>query len=292
MYAVATAIAPRTTHEKAKDAWANALLEANGQPMRVARRSDSGLKGGKQYYTYNGGEMFHHYHAILPWELVFDIGDDRPGGEKTPWIETVRMSHRLWSTLDRLGIPFLAGLTGGKGTHTHVYLAPPPKGGAGGDDFDPGEWDMPIPTWQPVDDEVVDHRNATARGIVNALGPAFGRLEYDFRLIAPNDGSRLVREFGARKEALGPEKTLWRRGGEHRALPDTKDKAYAMAGQRVPAPSDLPVCGRAQHVFDRTWIETLTGGMCPKTAACMYGGKDSKLGWSGFCDDCPGVDCL
>lgn len=90
--------------------------EAGGK-VRVGTRGDIAASKNSTIWTQfaPGDRAVHHLRCVLPHEMVFDIGDN------TPWHRTVDETHALWIALNRMGIPYWGALSGGKGTHTHVF---------------------------------------------------------------------------------------------------------------------------------------------------------------------------
>jgi hypothetical protein len=103
--------------------------EAGGE-VRIGTRSDNHLsQNGTRWTPFKPGDRAtHHLRVVLPHESVFDIGDDRRDGfgalVPTPWGRIVEETYALWLALNRMKIPYWGALSGGKGTHTHIFGTP------------------------------------------------------------------------------------------------------------------------------------------------------------------------
>lgn len=231
----------------------------------------------------------HSYRTVLPHEIVFDIGD------KTGWIETVAETHALWDTLNEAGIVYYGALSGGRGTHTHL-LGPtrspmgsvclncthPPQfhvqGGCNAGPCGCVDW-VRMPT--PGDDWRINSSRiilsiATQRKWQTEFG---ARIGADPKLLHPNHGSQMIREFGVEKEegSHGP-KTLWAIGpAPYTPLPYNIKEAYGQAaGRALRAPITLQ---RNADIPFGFWddIKCFASGPCPVRPSCLL--KP--------CGDCP-----
>jgi hypothetical protein len=109
---------------------ADMVAKALGGEVRVGTRQDSARKkDGHSWTPYKVGDRAtHHLRVVATNEIVFDIGDDKRDEEgnrtPTPWPRIVDETYALWIALNRMGIPYWGALSGGKGTHTHVFGPP------------------------------------------------------------------------------------------------------------------------------------------------------------------------
>lgn len=217
--------------------------------LRVAAEGDNAP--GQWRSTKKSG---YPYRCILPFEVVFDIGD---GFE---WPETRRRTHAICAELRELGVAHAIALSGGNGVHVHV-LSSAADGVADGRryfallvkegvcrrlELDPHEDDLDLRIWDPV-------------------------------CISPR--TQLIREFGSRKREV---KTLWCSWPEERwkPLPPTKAAAYNQAGVRIP--ERLPLNESLPGEYT-TQMRAALGGMCPRTQRCV----DLHRSGKGECVDCP-----
>lgn len=96
---------------------ASMMAKEAGGSVRVGTRGDiAASKNSTKWTQFTAADRaVHHLRVVLPHEIVFDVGDN------TPWHRTVDETHALWIALNRMGIPYWGALSGGKGTHTHVF---------------------------------------------------------------------------------------------------------------------------------------------------------------------------
>lgn len=207
------------------------------------------------------------YRCILPSEVVFDIGDDRIDvveGEvvrtELEWKDVVEQSEALWDELDTMLGPedaYYATLSGGKGTHTHLFLENPTDQLMwDGRDFPKHDLRESIMTW------IVARRRMQERFPIDA----------DPACIAPSVGGRQLREFGAVKNRA---KTLFFVGPRGRkSLPATQAEAYASAGLMYPLGITRcrSVDGLKQALLTRTF-----GRTCPSEASCFISQNACRL---------------
>lgn len=150
------------------------------------------------------------YRTVLEDETVFDIDADT-------WLECRRQTHTLWSVLNFMSVRYWGALSGGKGTHTHVFLESPKQR-------------------EILVDVVTDRVNELLSEVVVVDGARFKYqsdvFDADPRLLTPDDGSHVVREFGVTKNF---KKTLWTEGPRgFRPIPLNRPHAYGIAGVAVP----------------------------------------------------------
>ncbi len=223
-----------------------------GRMFRAAKRLDNGSNGTTPGWPAIRGPTSHwHLRAVLDKEVVFDVGDD------TPWGTSIIHATAIHESLEALGIPHWVALSGGKGMHIHVMCKPHPWA-------DDDQW-----------------RFRVARYILEDAANRCGdfMLSTDYRLLSPPDGSRLVREFGAKNDASSSRvKSLWwQDGDEWRALPATRDEAYDMI-QTHEYPMVRPA---SVYRLDMSWTGCVGAGSCPKGPQCL-----EPANWS-MCDGCP-----
>lgn len=229
-------------------------------------------------WSYTVGDTSHTYRAVLPSQIVFDIGDHAPW-EKIRWA-----THRLWTILNRWGIAYWGSLSGGKGTHTEFFIRPTPE--IGYDDgwrkhgIRPGTDLRPIiADWivrQMMDLEPVKRQ-------IMVKDP-YDHFDIDTGHIAPMPQMKLLRDFGCLKPSMGTRKTLWTTGpAPFPWLPTTRNEAYKY--NRVLVPLSLPVNddvpGASQH--ERA---SSIHGPCPQGPQCLPG-PQSECGADGSCAHCP-----
>lgn len=284
------------------------MARLNGGSMTVQTRSDSAAAGPASgaWYEYRAGdEPNHHLRMVFGNEIVFDVGDcnDRECGARhhVPcWPTCVRRTHALWMALNRLGIPHWAALSGGKGTHTHVFGPPrapsgPPHCGNclhGQHGVRCGA-ELLAGTCRCFKFEAVseggDWRNAVSGVIVEAaLGILGNPLDQDFcdyRLLAPT--RHMVREFGCRKTpASAHMKMLWHIGpGPFLPLPASRNAAYRAALSVFPG--EGPAVADWLDGLARTGYGAISGGPCPQGPQCVPAHPVAKLEPFGRCAGCP-----
>lgn len=195
------------------------------------------------------------YRTVMPNEIVADLGD------VGDWNVTRDATHRLWDALHDGGLDYLAALSGGRGTHTHVWI-------------------------EPSEDLLPQRRMVTAiiRWATTLTFPNHEELlddgfPSDGRYWHPPPGSAQIREFGAPKSASGFLKTLWWRGRDGRAprLPEDRIEAYRRVGTVVP--SEIPVNKSGIGVLH--WdLRQAFGRTCPRVAECLIYAP---------CDKCPSL---
>lgn len=149
----------------------------------------------------------HHLRTVLPSQIVYDLGDD--GDWRRCRLET----EALWATLEIMGIPHWRCLSGGRGTHTELFLR---------------DWHA---------DRMAIHKRL--RTLVYEVSGVW--LRNDERFVAAPDGNVLLREFGHSKQPGGNPKTLY----PFAELPDTREQAYRKV-KTVLYPSSIPL-------FDSPW---------------------------------------
>ena len=198
------------------------------------------------------------YRTIFPIEIVFDIGDD---GD---WGKCRENTIALWGRLQRFGfepnVDYWPALSGGKGTHTHLFITNP----------DMVAW-LQSGSQGP---KPPDERDVVVKAI---LSPVDGPIVCDPCTQQPNEGSRLLREFGAVNPKTGRRKTLWCH--KYTDLPTDRAKAYAM--QPLTYPSRVRI---AANPIGSTWsrVRQALGRNCPKSPDCRV------AMWHGdICDRCP-----
>lgn len=197
--------------------------ESGRRNIRAARSNQSGRPTSwvnlHQYEPYS-------YREVLWSEVVFDVGDD------TPWSMVREETNGLWELLTRHGVPFWGALSGGRGTHTHVFMRP------------------------------AEHRHDFGKAMEALLDSKVGRKpDIDEGHLSPGMGSKLVREFGAQKKR---RKTLWDFGrlGD---LPPSREEAYRVAGENIP--TRLEVARQPVGASHSVRAEAL-GGHCPRRLSC------------------------
>lgn len=216
------------------------------------------MRGHKGTWRWQSGPDY-DYRTILPNEIVFDIGD-----HCETWGEVVEQSEALWDELDEMvkDGEYLACLSGGKGTHTHLFLEDPTDGML---------WDYKSFPDHDLRTKIANWMTFRRRVKATRGG---SRVFPDPVCIAPNHGSRQLREFGSVKKRA---KTLFFVGPLHRKpLPYDIGEAYFSVGLKYP--SSVLRCrsvdGLSQARLTRTF-----GTTCPRSAACVL----DRTG----CDSCP-----
>lgn len=275
--------------------------------MRVQLRNDR-VGDGKTgaWVQYVGGQAVHSLRAVLPNEIVFDLGDN------TEWPRTRLETTCLWRSLHGQGIPFWGGPSGGLGTHTHIFGAvgapsglqstfdvPGEPPGHSGDE--PGTEDLPSwyqPTGslspqaramrQRAEAEAAtgdyDWRNSVAGNIVadanrilrGVTGWAFDSIDADYRLVAPADGSRMAREFGSKKSLKHdwPKRCWFDGSGPLMPIPVDRDDFYRLCRSDAPSTS-VPRSDLSR--FDFGWPRAMFRARCPTSNECRIR----------QCGDCP-----
>jgi hypothetical protein len=250
-------------------AWRDGEMAVGEPRLRVCSNEAGGI--GRWRYA-GAGDVAYDYYCMLPSQVVFDQGDH---GD---WSRTRRDAMALWRTLDGWNIRYLAALTGGKGIHTEVFLHPFEADRLG---IHAHRKAFATAAMGVTSDRINDE--IEARLMLPTLSST-EEVESDPRLHAPNEDSRMVREYGSRgKGGKSPfVKTLWGMGpGPLRALPETREAAYRQAG--VVFPEYLPLNEAppsASHAMLREWF----GGVCPIGPSCFPGAEESE---PGFCSECP-----
>lgn len=224
-----------------------------------------------------------HLRAVLLNQIVFDLGDrqkDLGDPEEGDWGRCRRDADAVMEACTRLGFGFLEAPSSGKGVHIEVFL--PVEG----------------PQSRCHDDGGVDWRWPIAlRILAEASILLFGDtllsedvpIHFDQALVAPNEGSRLVREFNEQKHPAAKDvKMLWHEGlGPAPPLPATREEAYAEARRMAAARGStrpqgpIPVTLHAE-TLDTRWVSELTGRPCPVSTACY------SAEW-GACEGCPAM---
>lgn len=193
----------------------------------------------------------HSYRTVYQNEVVFDIGDH---GD---WQKCVQDTIALWGRLERLGhipgVDYWPALSGGKGTHTHLFI------------------EKTATLTRKWDDREDSRENFAKMLCAARMGQP--SIEYDPRLINPSFQGRMVREFGARGR-MGFLKTMW----PHRydSLPGDRQKAYQMVGPARFPSGVTPLLSPMGHLHRE--IRTAFGGVCPKRRECVL---------DPICNDCP-----
>jgi hypothetical protein len=283
--------------------FADQMARHAGGTMGVQTRNDkAGLKGLGQWHTYTPGlTPTHSLREQGQSEIVFDIGDH---GD---WQLCVAESHALWRALNAMGIPYWAALSGGKGTHTHVFG--PKRNGKPvafcancnhvphpGESCDfsfepefPGRCSCRFFEARVEDDDWRKSVSGQILEVANAiLGNPLHQDLCDHRLLAPT--RHVQREFGERQLPLSPTvKTLWHVGpGAFLPLPSTREAAYAAAKQVYPN-GPVPVAEWLARMDRRTY-SSIAGGRCLTGPGCIKGFPGATLGPWGMCESCPLVN--
>ena len=196
------------TKEERRRVLFNNLHEVKGESLRVCESSPSG-----QVYNwrYTSRYIQHGYRNVLPCEVVFDMDVD-------DWDACVDHTHLLWDILNEHDIPYWGALSGGSGTHTHVFID------------------------EEYREEFVDSVVSIALGKLNGgsifdhldreLTEVFTEFGHDEHLLHPDKNSQAIRAFGAKKRFT---KTLWTEGpGNYKPVSLSRPKAYAIADTRIP----------------------------------------------------------
>lgn len=229
--------------------YARQLIAFNGgRPFRAAERLANG-KTTPGWPEIRGPTSHWHLRAVLPQEIVFDIGDD------DPWPVARKWATAIHNALTFLDLPHWVALSGGKGIHIHLMCQ---RHAWAEDD----EWRVRVSRY------VLEYASVLCEDPM---------LKVDHRLINPREGSRLVRDFGAAKEAGGDRKTLWWQDGEAWIdLPETREQAYSMMRR-----DDYPTMRPAKiSRLDLGWTDAVGAASCPKGPECL-----DPLNWN-FCDTC------
>lgn len=238
----------------------------------VGRRYDfKDADGEVNWFEIGNGKPtpLHHLRTVLLNQIVFDVGDDTADHTPTPWATTVRYTMAICEACTRLGIPLLVGLSGGKGIHLEIFLSTKAptivRRGLRHDPKDDWRW--------PIALRIL----ALANHIL--FGDTFWAEEtiiVDQLLIAPAEGSRLVREFSEQKSPSSKmRKLLWHEGlGPVAPIPTDKAQAYAAAEAKAaqrgsPRPvGPIPIASEAKRL-DTRWAASLLGRPCPTSASCL-----------------------
>lgn len=197
------------------------------------------------------------YRTILPNEVVFDIGD-----HAKDWGEVVDQSEALWDELDEMvhDGAYYAALSGGRGTHTHLWLEDPTDGTM----WDGRDWPK-HDLREKIADWVKFRRLAKGATV---------RVQPDPVCIAPSHGGRQLREFGATKMR---SKTLLFEGPlQRKPLPRNQAQAYATAGLKYP--NAIRRC-RSVDGLEHARRRAALGTRCPRSSTCALV-KDA-------CQECP-----
>lgn len=289
---------------------------------------EDAVKGATRWFdTYGDRYVRYELRSVLPGQVVFDLGDCNDKecemeGHLKCWRRGRAETHALWTVLNRLGIPYWGCPSGGKGIHTEVF-GPPVKPGkshicagcyhaahpqeycntetlagtcrCSGRKFKgDGSGDM---VSMGTISEKSDWRWEFSQLILGLAQDILGKqfcdpfifIESDPVTIEPNEGSRLVREFGSGKSRQR-QKSLWHQGpGPFPPLPRTRDEAYTTLAERGwPVPQAVPVSERPLEMVE--WFrhsKDQAGGrnVCPRSIDCIY--TSDPWSWGG-CNDCPG----
>lgn len=206
------------------------------------------------------------YRTIYSNETVLDIGDEGEGYET--WQEVVDASIAIWGRLTRAGYKqgrdWWPAISGGKGTHTHIFIQNDTyRSYLRAGDFDGAR----------------DHDNREPFiDFITRGQDAQRSIPYDKRKVAPHPGTSQIREFGAKHPKTGIRKALWT--GPYDALPNDKEKL--LQGQHLSLfPREVGTCGTPCGALHAE-IRRTFGGNCPRSRACW-----SSPGW--LCDNCPAV---
>lgn len=250
--------------------WKNDIPDHhNGRLVKGTLRVSVSLGDGYQKWRYEyGNDPFYDYRTLLPNQIVWDVGDNRPDGTPTPWEDTRRFTHALWDALNYLGLRYWGALSGGKGTHTEVFL----HHGISGDDRA----------------RIARIISAVADQFLTGQAMPIEGIEYDNLLITHREHSRVVREFGAVK---AHPKTLWVDGPtRYTRLPESREAAYASLPATAPtAPASLPTNPDSERLLWQYRMENVGYGTCPKGPQCIPGPL-SDLDWFNCCKDCKRLD--
>lgn len=282
---------PAQRDEKDRQRWLGRFVEM-GMSVRqdealvwVGRRIDiPGTTGLVNWFEVGNGPIPPtHLRAVPLNEIAFDLGDDQHDDEgerhPTPWATTRLHAKAVCEACTRLGIPMLVSLSGGKGIHVEIFLTTKApaivRRGLRHDPRDDWRW--------PIALRIL----ALANQIL--YGDTFWSeqtIQFDPRLIAPNEGSQLIREFGESKSpSAKTRKLLWHEGyGPVPDLPETREEAYAaaeaLAAKRgSPRPQSPIAIAHGAKLFDMRWADILLGDPCPKTMECI----ETR------CETCPAV---
>lgn len=237
-----------------RKAWLQALLHEaaySGEPVRVGWADQTGKPGHRR--DVGAGDIHYDLRCVLPTQAVFDLGDH------TPWERTVRDTHLVWDQLNEWAVPYLGALTGGKGTHTEVFLRP-----RGAD----RTWFVAA-VLAAINDRLGVQAELRGEGVT-----------CDPVTVAPAPQSRLLREFGAIKK--NNRKVLWTQGpGPYRPIPLDRDEAYRQASGLVP--TSFEVATHPPGARHRAVAEML-GKACPREPGCFNVNETDLDGW---CSACP-----
>lgn len=198
-----------------------------------------GAGNGRPTEWFGTGELTDYdYRCVLPTQVVFDMGDD---GD---WERCRAETMAVWETLNDLGVPYWGALSGGKGTHTEVFLRP---------------------LW------ALEHRESFAGCVMTLaserLQRPYSALDVDPTCVAPPHARRLLREYGS-PGATGYQKTLWVSGPDDgfAPLPDTRENAYQRAG--VVLPNRILHADQPPGIFHGV-VRDAVGGKCPQSVDCI-----------------------
>lgn len=255
--------------------------------LEVASKQASGRPGKRRVIR---GDPHYSLRSVLPSQVTFDV-------DTTDWDEVRRITHAVWNTLERWRVPYWGALTGGKGTHTTVFVRP--HADAVWDDEDE-TWRLE--PWKGSGVEGWDPRGLFVDALVSYVCNEFfdpvdlmtmdstgvGALCLDHRYLFPGPRKRIIREFGAKHPSTGDRKTLWQEGGDGsviRHLPPTRTEAYNKG--QVVIPSALPVSVRPPGVRHRAIADAM-GRECPRSTACLPR-PENGCSRSHFCGRCPAM---
>lgn len=283
--------------------------------LRVQRRAEGSdaAGAGPWFEVHSTAGPAYHLRAVLPNLICFDLGDNKADGTPAPWVETVMFTEAIWQACTNLGIPFHGGLSGGKGTHTEIWLPP----------CSPSRVDMQkacancmhehkkgvprcpflfedgavCPCLQFERERTPKNSSRRWQIAYRILGEAHRilwgdnedghKVDFDPRFIDPHTDAAQFREWGERKAAGNPkQKLLWHEGlGPAKPLPldqaDAYRQAEALAASRGRVrPASISTTEQID-TLDTFWVRELSGGAgCPQGPQCY-----DPTTWS--CSDCP-----
>lgn len=246
--------------------------------------------GGMQTWSrIRGPNAGHGFRTILPNEIVFDVGD------RGDWERCRRTTHALWRVLNKWDVPYWGALSGGKGTHTHVFLGHDGPGCTLRPRVEKvrredGKVDL-VSEW-PYDVGRNDIRETVAEIAVRQAHQreAFNdrllvedhweHLDVDRGKVAAGPNKGMVRAFGSRNRE---RKSLWTVGpGPFPLLQPSRAQTYN--NHDVVIPDELSAAGAGTPGVEHSTIAQALSKECPKGPACMPG---SIPGRDVVCRRCP-----
>jgi len=92
--------------------WLHTLQSMSKRPLRVSRNVEGRPS---KWVSIDAAELPVDYRTVLHNEIVFDI-------DATQWKKVRLYTEIVIDALNRMGIPYIAAYTGGRGVHVHVFF--------------------------------------------------------------------------------------------------------------------------------------------------------------------------